>query len=130
MAGQPAMYERGGTVNKSTLLILTLLFGWLGSHKFYTGNDMAGALYFTVTVLGFVFTAYEPIFWVLYRSTVFWTPSGLKLCGISQDTLLFTSHLGRGLVSMPSNQPGLIILMLKLVQRQAQFFHSIKSFEP
>jgi hypothetical protein len=57
------MYERDATVKKSTLSILTLLFGWLGSHKFYIGNDMAGALYFVVTVLGFVFTVYEPLMW-------------------------------------------------------------------
>jgi hypothetical protein len=27
---------------------------------------------------------------------------------------------------MPSNQPGLIVLPLKLVQRQVEFFHGIK----
>ena len=53
----------------------------------------------------------------LYRSTVFWTPSGLKLCGISQGTSLLLSHLGRGFVSVPPNQPRLIVLTLKLVQR-------------
>jgi len=57
------MYDRGGTVNKSTLSILTLLFGWLGSHKFYVGNENGGAIFFVVTVLGFVFTVYEPL-WV------------------------------------------------------------------
>jgi hypothetical protein len=31
---------------------------------------------------------------------------------------------------MPTNQPGLVVLALKLMQRQAEFFHSIKSFEP
>ena len=66
----------------------------------------------------------------LYRSTVFWTPSGLKLCGISQGTSLFQSDLGRGFVAMPANQPGLIVLTLKLVQRQAEFFLRIKGLEP
>src|SRR5262245_52122499 len=40
------------------------------------------------------------------------------------------SHLGRGFVSMPPNQPGLIVLTLKLMQRQAEVFHSIKGCEP
>jgi hypothetical protein len=53
----------------------------------------------------------------LYRSTVFWTPSDLKLCGIRQGTSLLMSHLGRGFVAMPSNQPSLIVLTLELVQR-------------
>ena len=38
----------------------------------------------------------------------------LQLGGISQGTSLFTSHLGRCFVSMPSNQPSLIVLTLKL----------------
>ena len=67
---------------------------------------------------------------VLYRSTVFWTPSDLKLGCISQGTLLLMSHLGGCFVSMPPNQPGLIVLTLKLVQRQAEFFHRIKGLEP
>ena len=67
---------------------------------------------------------------ILYRSTVFWTPSGLKLGCISQGTPLLLSHLGRGFVAMPTNQPGLIVLALKRLQRQAEFFHGIKSFEP
>src|SRR5215216_4473676 len=54
---------------------------------------------------------------ILYRSTVFWTPSDLKLCGIRQGTSLLMSHLGRGFVAMPSNQPRLIVLTLELVQR-------------
>jgi hypothetical protein len=53
----------------------------------------------------------------VYRSTVFWTPLGLKLGGISHGTSLLQSHLGRCFVSMPSNQPGCIVLTLKLVQR-------------
>ena len=66
----------------------------------------------------------------LYRSTVFWTPSGLKLGCISQGTLLLISHLGGCFVAMPPNQPGLIVLTLKRVQRQAQLFHGIKSCQP
>ena len=66
----------------------------------------------------------------LYRSTVFWTPSGLKLGCSSQGTQLLMSHLGRGFISMPPNEPGLIVLTLKLVQCQAECFHGIKSLEP
>ena len=33
----------------------------------------------------------------VYRSTVFWTPSGLKLGCLSPGTTLLMSHLGRGL---------------------------------
>ena len=67
---------------------------------------------------------------MVYRSTVFWTPSDLKLGCISQDTPLLMSHLSRCFVSMPSNQPGFIVLTLELVQRQAEFFHAIKGREP
>jgi hypothetical protein len=64
MRGQPAgIYERGGTVQKSTLSMLTLFLGWLGAHKFYVGNDNGGAIYFVVTVLGLVFTLYMPL-WI------------------------------------------------------------------
>jgi hypothetical protein len=66
----------------------------------------------------------------VYRSTVFWTPSDLKLSCSRQGTLLLVSHLGGCFVSMPPNQPGLIVLTLKLVQRQAEFFHRIKGLEP
>ena len=66
----------------------------------------------------------------LYRSTVFGTPLDLKLCGIGQGPVLLLSHLGRGFVAMPSNEPGLIVLTLKRVQRQAQLFHGIKSGKP
>ena len=31
---------------------------------------------------------------------------------------------------MPSNQPGLIVLTLELVQRQTEIFHGIKGLEP
>ena len=67
---------------------------------------------------------------LMYRSTVFWTPSGLQLGCSSQGTPLLLSHLGRGFVSMPSDQPGLIVLTLERVQRQAQLFHGIKGCEP
>src|SRR5262249_35800557 len=67
---------------------------------------------------------------LVYRSTVFWTPSDLKLCGISQSTTLCMSHLRWGFVAMPSNQPCLIVLTLKLVQRQAKLFDRIKGGEP
>jgi hypothetical protein len=66
---------------------------------------------------------------MLYRSTVFWTPSDLKLCGMSQGTSLLLSHLGRRFVSMPPNEPGCIVLTLKLMQRQAKLFHRIKGCE-
>jgi hypothetical protein len=39
---------------------------------------------------------HDPMYW----STVFWTPSGLQLCGISQGTSLFQADLGRGFVSI------------------------------
>src|SRR5438477_8892686 len=54
----------------------------------------------------------------------------LQVCGISQGPSLLMSHLGRGFVAIPSNQPGLILLTLELVQRQAECFHGIKSLEP
>jgi hypothetical protein len=60
----------------------------------------------------------------------FWTPSGLKLGCLSQGTTLLMSHLGRGFVSVPPNQPRLIVLTLKLMPRQAEFFHGIKGLEP
>src|SRR5262245_42069905 len=41
---------------------------------------------------------------VLYRSTVFWTPLGLKLCGLGQGTTLLLSHLGGCFISMPPNE--------------------------
>ena len=50
-------------VERSTLSLLTLLFGWMGAHKFYVGHDTLGGFYFAVTVLGLVLTLYEPI-WV------------------------------------------------------------------
>src|SRR5918911_4797137 len=40
------------------------------------------------------------------------------------------SHLGWSFVSMPSNQPGLMVLTLKLMQRQAKFFSRITGREP
>jgi hypothetical protein len=51
---------------------------------------------------------------VLYRSTVFWTHSATKSCCRSQQTALLMSDLGGRFVSMPSNQPGLIVSTLKL----------------
>jgi hypothetical protein len=67
---------------------------------------------------------------VMYRSTVFWIPSGLKLCGTSQGTLLRMPHLSRCFVTMPSDQPRLIVFLLKRMQRQTKLFHSIKGGEP
>jgi tetratricopeptide (TPR) repeat protein len=55
---------------------------------------------------------------------------GPKLGRVSQGTPLRISHLGRRFVAMPPNEPGLIVLTLELVQRQAQLFHGIKSCEP
>ena len=66
----------------------------------------------------------------VYRSTVFWTLSSLKSCCLSQHTTLLMSDLGRRFVSMPPNQPGLIVLTLKLMQRQAECFHGVKGLEP
>ena len=66
----------------------------------------------------------------MYRSTVFRTPAGLKLGGLSPGTSLLLSHLGRSFVSMPANQPRLVVLTLELVQRQAKFVHRIKGLEP
>ena len=50
----------------------------------------------------------------LYRSTVFWTHSATTSCCRSQQTALLMSDLGGRFVSMPSNQPGLIVSTLKL----------------
>jgi hypothetical protein len=50
----------------------------------------------------------------VYRSTVFWTHSATKSCCRSQQTALLMSDLGGRFVSMPSNQPGLIVSTLKL----------------
>ena len=51
---------------------------------------------------------------LVYRSTVFWTHSATKSCCRSQQTALLMSDLGGRFVSMPSNQPGLIVSTLKL----------------
>ena len=51
------------TVDKQTLMLLTLFTGFLGAHKFYLGKDNGGAIYFAIFVLGLVFTLYMPI-WV------------------------------------------------------------------
>jgi TM2 domain-containing membrane protein YozV len=70
---QPSDYERGYRVDKSTLLLLTLVFGWLGSHKFYTRQDTLGAIYYTAALVGIILTLYFPI-WValpLFRDTRF-----------------------------------------------------------
>jgi len=46
--------------------MLSLFFGWLGSHRFYLGSDLLGAIYFTIFVLGLVLTLYEPIWITVY----------------------------------------------------------------
>ena len=51
---------------------------------------------------------------LLYRSTVFWTHSATTSCCRSQQAALLMSDLGGRFVSMPSNQPGLIVSTLKL----------------
>jgi len=63
MARQYGRYDRDENVSidLSKVSMLSLFFGWMGSHRFYLGSDMAGAIYFVV--LGLVFTLYEPI-WV------------------------------------------------------------------
>ena len=43
---------------------------------------------------------------------------------------MLLSHLGRGFVSMPTAQPGLLVWTLKLMQRQTEGFHGIKGLEP
>ena len=48
-------------MSKSTLSILTLLFGWLGSHKFYVRHATLGAIYFYITLIGILLTFYFPI---------------------------------------------------------------------
>jgi hypothetical protein len=40
------------------------------------------------------------------------------------------SHLGRGFVSVPPHQPRRIVLTLKRMQRQTEFFDSIKGGQP
>src|SRR5262245_51593298 len=67
---------------------------------------------------------------LLYRSTVFWTHSATKSCCRSQQTALLMSDLGGRFVSMPSNQPGLIVSTLKLTERQAEVFDGVKGLEP
>jgi TM2 domain-containing membrane protein YozV len=63
MARQYGLYDRDDEVaiDHTKLSMLSLLFGWMGSHRFYLGSDMAGAIYFLVFVVGLVFTLYEPM---------------------------------------------------------------------
>jgi TM2 domain-containing membrane protein YozV len=65
MARQYGLYDRDDEVaiNHTKLSMLSLFFGWMGSHRFYLGSDMAGAIYFVVFVVGLVLTLYEPI-WI------------------------------------------------------------------
>jgi TM2 domain-containing membrane protein YozV len=65
MARQYGMYDRDEdvSIDRSKVSMLSLFFGWMGSHRFYLGSDMAGAIYFLVFVLGLVLTLYEPI-WI------------------------------------------------------------------
>lgn len=65
MARQYGYYDRDENVSidRSKVSMLSLFFGWMGSHRFYLGSDMAGAIYFLVFVFGLVLTLYEPI-WV------------------------------------------------------------------
>jgi hypothetical protein len=51
------------SIDRSKLSKLSLFFGWLGSHRFYLGSDLLGAIYFTIFVVGLVLTLYQPI-WV------------------------------------------------------------------
>jgi TM2 domain-containing membrane protein YozV len=76
MARQYSYYDRDEDVeiDRSKLSILSLFFGWMGSHRFYLGSDMAGAIYFVVFVLGLVLTLYMPI-WI----TVFGFPINLAI---------------------------------------------------
>ena len=53
-------------VDRGTLSGHALFLGWLGTHKFYGGHDILGAIYFTVTVLGLILTLYEPIWVTVY----------------------------------------------------------------
>ena len=65
MARQYGQYDRDEDVNidRSKLSMLSLFLGWLGSHRFYLGSDLLGAIYFTIFVVGLVLTLYMPI-WV------------------------------------------------------------------
>jgi hypothetical protein len=68
MARQYGMYDRDEDVriDRSKVSMLSLFFGWLGSHRFYLGSDIAGAVYFVVFVFGLVLTLYEPIWITVY----------------------------------------------------------------
>lgn len=65
MARQYSLHDRDDEVeiDHTKLSMLSLFFGWMGSHRFYLGSDMAGAIYFLVFVVGLVSTLYMPI-WV------------------------------------------------------------------
>jgi hypothetical protein len=58
-----AEFDDTASIDRTRLSVLTLLFGWMGSHRFYLGNDMLGAVYFAVTIVGLAFTLYYPL-WV------------------------------------------------------------------
>ena len=78
--------------------------------------------------------AYAPdavIYDLVYRSTVFWTLSPLysgSLCQAGRQLLL--SNLRGRFVAMPPDKPCLIVALLKLQQRNAEFFHRIAGGDP
>ena len=78
--------------------------------------------------------AYAPdavIYDLVYRSTVFWTLSPLysgSLCQAGRQLLL--SNLRGRFVAMPPDKPCLIVALLKLQQRDAEFFHRIAGRDP
>jgi len=51
--------------SKTTALILTLFLGWVGGHKFYLGNTVAGTMYalFCWTLIPAFIATIE--FWVM-----------------------------------------------------------------
>ena len=53
--------EEESSINPSTLSMRTLLFAWLGSHKFYVGYNSLGVIYFLVLMMGIVLTIYVPV---------------------------------------------------------------------
>lgn len=62
-AVQVASQDLPGGRRKRTAAILALCLGWVGAHKFYLGESMAGLLYvaFCPTLLPFIISIYEAI---------------------------------------------------------------------
>src|SRR5215510_1356762 len=68
---------------------------------------------------------------LLYRSTAIWTLSVLKSDRSFQACRqLLLSDLRRRFVAMTPNQPGLVVALLKLQQRQAEILSRLERLEP